>query len=111
MIRVRLLQTKDTQDEWYDDSYMVESPDGKLSFHYNLTWDRVGARINSQLKTGDFILEEIEAVLPTGENQQWLEIVEVEDDRSESFLEELDARCAIPKPRSIKDSLSKTLAA
>ena len=111
MIRVRLLQFKDEQDGWYDDAYMVEDKRGVLTFHYNLTWDRVGARINGQLKTGNFTLEEVEAVLPIGENQRWLDIVKVEDDQAETFLEELDERCAIPKPRSIRDSINKSIAA
>lgn len=111
MIRVRLLQSKDEQDGWYDDSFMVEDEQGNLTFHYNLTWGRVGARINGKLKTGDFTLEEIEAVLPLGENQRWLDIVEVKDDQSEVFLEELDERCAIPKPRSVRDKVNKTVAA
>ena len=42
---------------------MVEDEQGNLTFHYNLTWGRVGARINGQLKAGNFSLGDIEAVV------------------------------------------------
>ena len=111
MIRVRRLQRHSEEEGWYDDAYVLEDEKGQLRFCYNLTWDRVGAKYNDRLQTSAKSLDEIETVLELGDRLRWLAIEEVEDDQVQAFLEELDERCAIPKPRSIADKLDQTLAA
>jgi hypothetical protein len=111
MIRVRRLQRQNERNEWYDDAYALEDHDGQVTFCYNLTWDRVGARYNSQLKETGIPLDEVDTVLQPGDQFRWLPVEEIEDEQSTTFLEELDKRCAIPKPHSIADRLSETLAA
>ena len=36
---------------------------------------------------------------------RWLPVEVVEEDEAETFLEDLNERCCIPKPRSIADRL------
>jgi hypothetical protein len=111
MIRVRRLQRQNEQNKWYDDAYAVEDRDGQVTFYYNLTWDRVGAKYNRQLKETGISLDEIDTVLQPGDRFRWLPVEVIDDDQSAAFLEELDERCAIPKPHSIAGSLGQTLAA
>ena len=113
-MRVRILQITDENDdqlEWYDDAYVYEDDQGQVVFRYNLAWDRVGSKINGQLQETGISLDEIETLIPANEDLRWLPVEEVADDQAEAYLEELDHRCAIPKPRSIADKLDQTLAA
>jgi hypothetical protein len=104
------LQRHNEEEGWYDDAYALEDEDGQLTFCYNLTWDRVGAKYNDRLQASGVSLDEIETVLQLGDRLRWLAVEKVENDRAEVFLKELDERCVIPKPRSIADKLDKTLA-
>ena len=113
MIRMRLLQRKNDEGQWYDDAYILENKEGEVTFHYNLTWERTGANINGKLQQNDntITLENIEILIPPNQGLRWLDIEQIADDQTETFLEELDDRCAIPKPRSIADKLDQTLVA
>ena len=109
-MKIRRLQRQDEHNQWYDDAYAFENDKGQITFCYNLTWERVGARYNKKIAETGIPLEEIETVLPLdGETMRWLPIEVIETDQVEAFLVELDERCAIPKPRPI--SVSETLAA
>ena len=113
MIRVRLPQRKNDEGQWYDDAYILENKEHELTFHYNLTWERTGANINHQLQQNNVLitLENIEGLIAPNQGLRWLEIEHIPDHLTETFLEELDERCAIPNPRSIADRLNQTLVA
>ena len=100
MIRIRLLQRKNDESQWYDDAYVLENQEGELTFHYNLTWERTGSNINGKLQQNDNLitLENIETLIAPNQGLRWLDIEQIPDDQIEAFLEELDERCAIPKP-------------
>jgi hypothetical protein len=42
-MKVRRLQRKDDEGQWYDDAYAVEESSGQVVFHYNLTWEKIGS--------------------------------------------------------------------
>lgn len=100
-MKLRRLQRLDEQAQWYDDAYAVEDHSGRITFHYNLTWDRVGSTYNRKLQESAVALEAIETVLPLGERLRWLPVEIIAEKEADAFLELLDTRCAIPKPRSI----------
>ena len=101
-MRVRRLQRTDEDGQWYDDAYAVEDNTGQVIFHYNLTWERVGSNCNAKLRETGVSLEEIETVIPSGEEWRWLPIEMVAEEEAEAILEALDDACDIPKPRPIK---------
>ena len=111
-MKIRRLQRKDERNQWYDDAYVYEDEEGRLIFNCNLTWESVGRRYYHKFKESGLLIEEVETVLSLdGQSMRWLPVEEVEDAHSEAFLEELDERCAIPKPRSVRDKVNKTVVA
>ena len=108
-MRLRRLQRQDKNDKWYHDAYAFETSESQVVFRYNLTWDRVGSTYNGKLQKSGVSLEEIETVLQPGDRFRWLSIEVIDDDQVETFLEELDEACAIPKPRPV--SIAKALSA
>jgi len=102
-MRVRILQARDEDGRWSDEAYAQEKDEGEVIFKYNLAWDRVGSYYNGKLQESGVRLEEIETVIePNNEALRWLPVEVVADEAAEAFLEELDKRCYIPKPRPIK---------
>lgn len=108
-MRLRRLQFKDDDEQWYDDAYAVEDKARQVIFHYNLTWEQVGSIYNGKLKETGASLEEIETVIMPGDEWRWLPIEVIAEEEVESFLEALDEACAIPKPQPI--SMAETLVA
>jgi hypothetical protein len=107
-MKVRRLQRKNDEGQWYDDAYAVEESSGQVVFHYNLTWEKIGSYYNGKLKRSGVSLEEIETIIQPTKGLRWLPI-EVVEEEAKSFLERLDEACAIPKPRPI--SIRKVLTA
>jgi hypothetical protein len=107
-MRVRTLQIKDDDGQWYDEGYAFEDETGQIFFRYNLLWERIGSFYNGKLKETGVSLEAIETVIePNNDALRWLPIAVVEADQVETYLEQLDEACAIPKPQPI--SLTKAL--
>ncbi len=106
-MRARILQRKDDDGQWFDDCYALENSDGQVKFETNLTWEKIGLYYNRKLQETGVSLDEIETVLMPGneEDWRWLPVEVVEENESETFLEDLNERCCIPKPRSIADRL------
>lgn len=104
-MRLRQLQRQNEEGQWFDDAYAFEDNSGQVIFRYNLTWGRVGARCNGQIREAGISLEDIETVIPPGEGLRWLPIEVIADEAVEAFLTNLDERCGIPKPRSIAQAL------
>lgn len=101
-MRVRRLQTTDNQSDWYDDAYALEDEQGRVVFHYNLGWERIGSHYNGRLQESGVMLDEIERVINPGEAWRWLPIEEIAAEETEAFLAALNDACAIPTPRSLK---------
>ncbi len=110
-MKLRILQAQDENDEWYDDAYAYEDSHGQVIFCYNLTWERMGSNCNAKLRERGTLLEEVETVIETGDRLRWLPIEVIAEEEVESYLEVLNERCAIPKPRSIAHLLDHTLVA
>lgn len=108
-MKVRRLQTTDNQSDWYNDAYALEDEQGRVVFHYNLGWERIGSYYNGQLQESGVTLAEIERVINPGKAWRWQLIEEVAAEEAEAFLEALNEACAIPKPRSIAHKLDHTL--
>lgn len=104
-MRVRRLQRKDEEGQWYDDAYAYEDSAGKVIFRYNLTWERLGSTYNGKIREAGISLEEVDSVILPGDGLCWLSIELIAEQNSKSFLEVLDEACAIPKPRSIAHRL------
>ena len=104
-MRLRKLQRLDEDGVWFDDGYVFENSEGQVIFRYNLAWGRVGAACNAKIRAAGTRLEEIETIIPPGEELRWLPIEVVAEEQIESFLAALDEACAIPKPRSIAHRL------
>lgn len=105
-MKVRKLQRKDEDGVWFDDAYAFENEEGNIIFRYNLAWGRVGANYNRKLRQQPVPLEQIETIIPTGDELHWLPVETVPDEAVKAFLEKLDETCAIPKPRSIVHTLA-----
>lgn len=101
-MKIRRLQRRDENAQWYDDAYAYENDNGQITFRYNLTWESVGARYDRKFKESGISLEDIETILSLdGQTMRWLSIEVIEDDQVEAFIEGLNKACAIPKPRPI----------
>ena len=111
-MKIRRLQRKDEHNQWYDDAYIYEDKDGRLIFKCNLTWESVGRRYYKEFKESDLPIEEVETILALdGQSICWLPLEVIAAEQVEAYLEELDDRCAIPKPRSVRDKVNKSIAA
>ncbi len=106
-MRVRRLQRLDEDDRWFDDAYAYENENepGRVRLRYNLAWGRVGSRYNVQIRQQQTPLEAVETVIRPSDRLRWLPIENIPDAEAEAFLAALNEACAIPSPRSIKDSL------
>lgn len=108
-MKIRRLQRRDENKQWYDDAYAYENDEGQIIFRYNLTWESVGARYNKKFKEIGASLEDIETIMPLdGQTMPWLPIEVIEEKQVESYLEALNEVCAIPKPRPISTAKALT---
>jgi hypothetical protein len=104
-MKIRKLQRLDENGTWFDDAYAFENDEGQVIFRYNLAWGRVGAAHNAQLRKTKPRLEDIETIISPGDSLRWLPVEIIAKEEAVSFLTALDVACAIPKPRSIAQSL------
>lgn len=101
-MKIRRLQRKDEYNQWYDDAYVYEDEEGRLIFNCNLTWESVGRRYYRKFKESGLSIEEVETILSLdGQSMRWLPTEVIAADQVETYLENLDERCAIPRPRSM----------
>lgn len=105
-MRVRRLQFKDQDGQWYDEAYAFEDRTGQMMLRYNLTWERIGSRYNGQLQESGVSLDQIETVISPNDDLRWLPVQVIEEDGVASFLAALDEACAIPTARSIAQVLA-----
>lgn len=105
-MRVRILQFKDEDGQWYDEAYAYEDSTGQVTLYYNLTWERVGSVYNGKLKERAVALDQIETVIPPNDDRRWLPVQVLQEEAAASLLAALDETCAIPKARSIAQSLA-----
>ena len=109
-MRVRILQARDDDGQWYEEAYAYEDNTGQVIFVYNLLWERVGSYYNGKLKETGTSLEEIETTIePNNDDLRWMPIEVIDKDQVEAYLEELNEACVIPKPRPI--SIAKAFSA
>ena len=101
-MRVRRLQSlADDDQQWLDEAYAYEKPDGLVRFRYNpMVWEGIGARHNRTLKARGTPLEKIETVILTGDRLRWLDI-EAIDGNPEEIKARLDEACGLPKPEQV----------
>jgi len=106
-MRVRRLQRLDDETpQWIDEAYAYEQSDGAVRFRYNpIIWEGIGARYNRKLKMNNTPLQQIETVILTGNRLRWLEVEEIEGS-SEEIKAALDEACQIPRPVSVRHSLT-----
>jgi hypothetical protein len=104
-MRVRVIQAKDEDGQWYDDAYAFERSDGQVVFRYNLAWENIGSYYNGRLQETGISLDEVDTVINPGNEMRWLPVEEIVDEQIKSYLEALDERCAIPKPGPIAQAL------
>jgi hypothetical protein len=91
----------DDDQQWLDEAYAYEKPDGTVRFRYNpLVWEGIGARHNRTLKAHGTALEKIETVILTGDRLRWLEIEEIEGEPAD-IKASLDEACKIPRPQRV----------
>ena len=95
MIRIRRLQAQDEKGNWYDDCYVIESPDGKIHFRYNLAWDVIGSRYYGKIQQSGVLLEQVHQVL-NEKGFRWLP-VETLDMTYDEATELLDPQFYIPR--------------
>lgn len=95
MVRFRRLERKAETGEWFDDSYAIESPDGKIHFRYNLAWDVIGSRYYGKIQASGVSLEQVHLVLDEP-GLKWLP-VETLDMDFEQAIEFLDPQFHIPR--------------
>ncbi|MCI0528049.1 MAG: hypothetical protein L0Y56_11490 [Nitrospira sp.] len=98
-MRVRRLQSlADDDQQWLDEAYVYEKPDGSVRFRYNpMVWEGIGPRHNRTLKAQGTPLEIVETVILTGDRLRWLDIEEIEGD-PEEIKTRLNEACGFPKP-------------
>ena len=110
-MKIRRFQVLDEDQQWLDEAYAYEKPDGQVGFRYNvLTWGRVGASINQKIEQQGIQLESIETIVPPDDETRWLDIEDIEGQPGE-IKAALDEVCQFPKPRSIAHKLDYTVAA
>ena len=108
-MKIRRLQRLDDEaNQWIDEAYAYELPDGTVRFRYNtLIWEGIGARYNRRLKADITPLEQIETVILTGDRLRWLEIEKIDGDL-EKIKVALDKACKIPGPKPVAVANSVT---
>lgn len=80
-MKIRKLQRLGNNEGWVDDGYCYKKPNGQVVFRYNaVTWGRIGARYNVQLRDTGTRLADVHTVTPTGEYLRWLPIEEMPGD-------------------------------
>lgn len=97
MVRIRRLQRKDEMGKWYDDSYAIESLDGKIHFRYNLAWDVIGSRYYGKIQQSGVPLEQVHLVL-NEPGLKWLPVETLDLDFDQA-TEMLDPQFHIPRPK------------
>lgn len=65
-----------------------------------VTWGRIGARYNVQLRDTGTRLAEVHKVIPTGESLRWLPVEEMPGD-IEGLKATLDQACEFPKVQRV----------
>ena len=100
-MKIRKLQRLENDEAWVDDGYCYEKSNSQLVFRYNaVTWGRIGARYNVQLRDSGTPLAEVHTVIPTGEYLRWLPIEEVPGE-IEELKPILDKACDFPEVRRV----------
>lgn len=100
-MKIRKLQRLENDEGWVDDGYCYEKPDGQVVFRYNaVTWGRVGARCNVQLRDSGTTLADVRTVIPSGEYLRWLPIEEIPGE-IEDLKPTLDKACGFPEVRPV----------
>jgi len=110
-MRVRRLQQLIADNEWEDHGYVYVCPpgyereEGRCAFRFNpLVWESTGSRLSARLYESGTKLEDVQQVIPTGDQLRWLDIEEIEGE-PEEIKAILDKACKIPRPQRI--SLAK----
>jgi len=100
-MKIRKLQRLENDEGWVDDGYCYEKPNGQVVFRYNaVTWGRIGARYNVQLRDTGTRLAEVHTVIPTGEYLRWLPVEEISGD-IEALKATLDQACGFPQVQRV----------
>ncbi|HEX9922076.1 MAG TPA: hypothetical protein VGD99_05395 [Anaerolineae bacterium] len=100
-MKIRKLQRLENDEGWVDDGYCYEKANGQVVFRYNaVTWGRIGARYNVQLRDTGARLAEVHKVIPTGESLRWLPVEEMPGD-IEELKATLDKACGFPKVQHV----------
>lgn len=88
MVRIRRLQRQDETWHWYDDSYAIESTDGKIHFRYNLAWDVIGSRYYGKIQQSGLPLDQVHLVLDEpGLKWQPIETLDMTFDQATEILD------------------------
>jgi hypothetical protein len=98
-MRVRKLQRLDEEGHWFDDAYAYEDSNGDVVFRYSVAWGQVGANYYKTIYRDKVKLEDIETVIPPGDELRWLDIIIIPDDEAPQALLELSKACAVPEPK------------
>lgn len=105
-MKIRKLQRLENDRSWVDDGYCYEKPNGQVVFRYNaVTWGRIGARYNVQLRDSGTPLADVHTVIPTGEYLRWLPIEETPGE-IEELKTTLDKACGFPEVRHVAKSVA-----
>ena len=100
-MRVRRLQQLIADSEWEDHGYVYEREEGRCAFRFNpLVWESTGSRLSARLYESGAKLEDVQRVIPTGDQLRWLDIEEIEG-QPEEIKAMLDEACKIPRPQRI----------
>lgn len=100
-MKIRKLQRLENDEGWVDDGYCYEKPNGQVVFRYNaVTWGRIGARYNVQLRDTGTKLADVHTVIPMGEYLRWLSVEEIPGE-IEALKATLDKACGFPKVQPV----------
>ena len=103
-MKIRKLQRLENNEDWVDDGYCYEKPNGRVVFRYNaVTWGRIGARYNVQLRDTGTGLADIHTVIPCGGHLRWLPVEEIPGE-IEDLKATLDRACGFPEVQPVAKS-------
>ncbi len=86
-MRIRILEAKDEDDQWYQEAYAYKAASGRVMFVYNLLWERVGSYYNDKLKETGVSLEKIETMIePDNDDLRWLPVEVIEENEVGSVI-------------------------
>ncbi len=100
-MKIRRLQRLNGQQQWEDHGYVYEREEGRCAFRFNpLVWESTGSRLSARLYESGTQLEDVQQIIPTGDQLRWLDIEEIEGE-PEEIKAMLDKACKIPRPQRI----------